>query len=477
MRKLVIGLEIHIQLNTKNKLFCQCPVAFGDTINTNTCPICLGYPGALPHMNQEAVRMGIELGLALKGNIQQHSYFERKNYFYPDLPKGYQITQHSAPLVKNGFLRIQHKKIRIEQIHLEEDTAKLTHEGNFVNLEVDFNRSGIPLLEVVTKPDIESPDEAVRFLTNLKKIVEYLGVSSGKMEEGALRCDVNISLSSTGKHPHYRIEVKNLNSFRSVYKSILFELARQEEFLNQHQKPISETRGFDDKTEETFLLRKKASAYDYRYFPEPDLLAIHISPEEIESIRNQLPELPAQARKRLMEKYGLSIIKANSISASRTLCSFFEQTNALYPDPKKIVNWLLTDFFKNLNKYNLTLLTQKMKPIHFASLLRILDSGSVSANHGKQILEIMMKEGLEPEQIIHSLHLIQENNPDVLDKWIDMALAKYPKEIRVYQSGKNNIIDMFVGEVLEISLGRANPVLVKSRLETRLMKKSTDKGR
>lgn len=421
--------------------------------------------------------MGIQLGLALHGTIQLRSLFERKNYFYPDLPKGYQITQHAFPLVKGAWLKIQHKKIRIEKIHIEEDSAKLIHEGDFKNIAIDYNRSGIPLLEVVTRPDFETPEQAVRFLTSLKQIVEYLGISSGKMEEGALRCDVNISLSTTGRQPNYRIEVKNLNSFRSVYKSILFELKRQEEFQDKHQKLVSETRGYDEKTESTYLLRKKANPYDYRYFPEPDIPPIHTTLENINLIRQQLPELPMQAKRRLMWQYGLSIKKANSITDSRELCRYFDQAMLKYRNTKNLVNWLLTDFFKILNRYNLTIQTQKMTPNQFASLLHLVDKGTLSGKQGKQVLEVVMREGSDPQAFIRSHHLEQENNPEILDQWIEIVLNKHPEKILVYQSGKNNIIDMFVGEVLEISLGKANPVLVKNRLEAKMMKKGSEEGR
>jgi len=477
MRKLLIGLEIHIQLATTKKLFCSCSSGFGYPPNTTVCPICMGYPGTLPVLNHEAVEMGIALGIALKGSVQEQSHFDRKNYFYPDLPKGYQITQFSSPLVKNAFLRIQHKKIRIERIHLEEDSAKIAHLDQSAEVLIDYNRSGIPLLEVVTKPDITSPDEAVRFLTNLKQIAEYIGISSGRMEEGALRCDVNISLSASGKKPNYRIEVKNLNSFKSAHKSILFELHRQEAYLNEHHRLVSETRGYDEKTEETYLLRKKVNAYDYRYFPEPDLLPIQVKLSTINRIGQQLPELPGKARRRLVEQYPISIKHAIILTDTKELSDFFEKTVSLYPHPKKVIDWLFTDFFKNLKKYDLTMKTQQLSPSMLASLLRILEEGRISRNQGKVILENLMKSGGDPETIIRTNQISQENNPELIDRWIQAVLLNHPNEIAVYQSGKNNIIDMFVGEVLDISLGKANPVLVKTRLEERLMKKGSEKGR
>jgi aspartyl-tRNA(Asn)/glutamyl-tRNA(Gln) amidotransferase subunit B len=455
----VIGLEIHIQLLTKSKMFCSCSTNYGDPPNSNICEICLGYPGTLPTVNKEALYMGIMLGLAVNCRINKLSNFYRKNYFYPDLPKGYQITQFDHPLSENGFLEVNNKKIRIRRIHLEEDAAKLFHKGRKVL--IDFNRCGIPLVELVTEPDISSPEEAEEFLKKLKEIVDFLGISTGKMEEGALRCDVNISLKNENGELGTKVEIKNLNSFKAVVKALEYEIVRQNELLSKNKTILAETMTFDEEKEITIPMRSKETLNDYRYFPEPDLLFLSIADEEIEKIRLNLPELPHSAYSRLIREYELSEKDAKTLISSKDILNFFDKSAKIYNNYKEIANWISSEVFKNLNKYKKSIKETPLSPENFVKMLILIKKGEISGKIGKTILEEMMLTGKKPEEIMEERDLIQISDVNDLISVIEEIIASNPKEVSIYRSGKKNIFGFFMGEAMKKTNGKANPNLLK----------------
>lgn len=464
----VIGLEIHIQLFTKSKMFCSCPTNYGASPNSNICEVCLGYPGTLPAINKEAVKMGIMLALSLNCKINNVSSFYRKNYFYPDLPKGYQITQFDLPLSENGLLSVEGKDIRIRRIHLEEDSAKLIHKED--EILIDFNRCGIPLIELVTEPDIASPEEAGEFLEKLKEIVDFLGISSGKMEEGALRCDVNVSLKNEKGEFGTKVEIKNLNSFKSVVKAIKFEMDRQNKLLEKGESILSETRAFNEENETTILMRSKETLNDYRYFPEPDLLLLSVKDSEIEEIRSTLPELPHNAYMRLIEKFGLSNEEAKLLISSKDILSFFDECSKLFSDYKAIVNWISSEVLKNLNKMKKSLKDIQLNPENFTKMLTLIKEGKISGKIGKTILEEMMITDKDPDDIIKEKGLIQLSDSDALESIIVEIITNNPKEVSMYRSGKKNLFGFFMGEAMKKTNGKANPVLLREIMLEKLEK-------
>jgi len=464
MSKPVIGLEIHIQLITRTKMFCSCSSNFGDLPNTNICPICLGYPGTLPVLNQSVVDMGIKLGLALHCKINTISDFSRKNYFYPDLPKGYQITQYNVPLAEKGFIETNEKKIRISRIHLEEDSAKMFHGEGMSETGIDFNRAGIPLLEVVTEPDIDNEVEAGEFLNKLLAIIEYLSISTGKMEEGALRCDVNVSMTKVNGKLGTRVEIKNLNSFRSVTKSIQYEIKRQTEILFLQKEIETETRSFDEKNDCTVSMRKKSGINDYRYFSDPDLGSLKIDPETIDSIKNNMPELPDEALKRLTTKQDLSFEDSRIIVSSLDLLHFFDSCYALYPNSKTLFNWIASTILKYGNQNNVSIAEMSLIPKFFIEILTLLDKEIISVKIGKTIMEEMIRSGKSPNQILAEEGLSQLSNEEYLLVLIHKLFDTYPKEVLQYKAGKTNLIDMFMGEIMTTTNGKANPGLLKELL-------------
>ncbi len=464
----VIGLEIHIQILTKSKMFCSCSTNYGASPNSNICEVCLGYPGTLPAINKEAIKMGIMLALSLNCKINNVSSFYRKNYFYPDLPKGYQITQFDLPLSENGLLSIEGKDIRIRRIHLEEDSAKLIHKEDAIL--IDFNRCGIPLIELVTEPDIASPEEAGEFLEKLKEIVDFLGISSGKMEEGALRCDVNVSLKNEKGEFGTKVEIKNLNSFKSVVKAIKFEMDRQNKLLEKGESILSETRAFNEENETTILMRSKETLNDYRYFPEPDLLLLSVKDNEIENIRSTLPELPHNAYMRLIEKFGLSNEEAKLLTSSKDILNFFDECSKLFSDYKAIVNWISSDVLKNLNKMKKSLKDVQLNPENFTKMLTLIKEGKISGKIGKTILEEIMITGKDPDDIIKENGLIQLSDSDALESIIVEIITNNPKEVSMYRSGKKNLFGFFMGEAMKKTNGKANPVLLREIMLEKLEK-------
>ena len=491
----IIGLEIHVQLNTKSKMFCSSPNNPDEREpNVNICEICSGQPGVLPVTNKEAVRKGILVGLALNCEIPEYSKFDRKNYFYPDLPKGYQISQYDQPIVGRGQSRTknshgQERTIRITRAHLEEDAGKLIHEGN-VTL-VDLNRAGVPLLEIVTEPDFRTPAEAKSFLQDLRNTVRYLGVSDADMEKGHMRCDANISLRAEGEGelPPYKIEIKNLNSFKAVEQGLHHEIARQTELLTAGEKLFNETRGWDDAKSVTVSQRTKEEAHDYRYFPEPDLPIMHFSREEIDKLRDELPELPAQKVERFQREYGLPVNDAEVLVNDRSLAAYFEEVvselaewMSSSPSPlaeegggegikkyaKQAVNWITGDFQALLKTANVSAADAKITPENLAELIKMIDKGEVSGAAGKKILAVMFEKGGDPSHIAEDEGLRQVSDIGAIETVVDQVIAENPNVVADFKAGKKQALGFLVGKVMAATGGKANPQIVNKLLEVKL---------
>jgi aspartyl-tRNA(Asn)/glutamyl-tRNA(Gln) amidotransferase subunit B len=456
-----IGLEIHVQLLTNSKMFCSCSTNYGDSPNANVCEICLGYPGILPSVNKTAIQMGIMFGLATNCNINEYSSFYRKNYFYPDLPKGYQITQFSKSLAENGFIDIGVRKIRIKKIHLEEDSAKLFHDAILENISIDFNRCGIPLVELVTEPDIKSPEEAYIFLEKIKLLVDYLQISTGKMEEGALRCDVNISLSQESDQLGTKVEIKNLNSFKSVVRALNYEIDRQNKILMNGEKIIQETRSYNESRDITISMRNKETVNDYRYFPEPDLKQIYINESNLDYLRKIIPETPEHAENRLIKKYNLSIQDAKLIISSKKILNFFDTCVSKYDNYKAITNWIGSEILKYLNKYSKSIDQVRLTPENLVKMISLIDDGVISGKIGKAIIEEMILEGTGVEEIIKDRCYIQLNNESEIMIIVKDILKDYKEEIETYRSGDKKVIDYFMGKAMKVTQGKANPKILK----------------
>jgi aspartyl-tRNA(Asn)/glutamyl-tRNA(Gln) amidotransferase subunit B len=474
----VIGLEVHSQLLTVSKMFCGCSREYaGASPNSNVCPICLGMPGVLPVINRRAVELTIMTGLALNCEIPEASKFDRKNYPYPDLVKGYQISQYDLPLTKEGWMDVEVDghvtRVGIERVHLEEDTARLVHgndsEGHAASF-ADMNRSGVPLMEIVSKPDIRSAAEARAYLQKLRAIVRALGVSTGNMDEGSFRCDANVSMRPVGQ-PEYgtKAEVKNMNSFRGVFHAIEFEIKRQTEVLSRGERVVQETRGWVDERGITVSQRSKEQAHDYRYFPEPDLPPMFVSREWVADLKAHLPELPDARRERYITQHGLTPYLAGQLTASAEVGELFERTLALYPDPRKVGNWIQTEVFRLLKDSGdddgtATLPT----PEHLAELLKLIDSGTINQSAAKQVFEEMFRSGEAPSAVVQTLGLTQVSNADELTRIIDEVIAANPKPVADYKGGKPSAAGRLVGEVMKATRGRANPGVVNELMRSRL---------
>jgi len=476
----VIGLEIHIQLNTRTKMFCSCKNDPREIFpNFNICPICLGHPGTLPVINEEAVKKTIKTGLALNCQIEKNSFFERKNYFYPDLPKGYQISQYQKPFCKDGFLKIGGKKIRIKRVHLEEDTAKLIHE-KFYSL-VDFNRAGIPLMELVTEPDITSAKEARKFAQELQLILRYLDVSKGEMEKGELRVEANISLKKDGKLGT-KVEIKNLNSFRAVEKALTYEIERQKKLLEKGENVIQETRGWDDFKEKTFSQREKEEAPDYRYFPEPDLPSLHIEDEFLEKIKTEIPELPWEKRKRFKREYQLEEKALEVFVFDKNLADFFEavmknfkkrKEKEFFELSKLSSNYLITDL-RGLSK-DISLFNEKflITPQNFAQLIFLIWEGKISSKIAKEVLSQMFSDGKSPFEIIEEKDLVQITDRKELEKVIQKVISENQKAVSDFKKGKQGALQFLIGKVMAETKGKANPKLTREILSQILANEDT----
>ncbi len=468
----VIGLEIHAQLLTRTKLFCGCLTRFGDPPNTHTCPVCLGLPGSLPVLNEEAVTYAIKLALAINAKVHLKSSFSRKNYFYPDLPKGYQITQYKEPIASNGYLEIgingQKKKIGIERINLEEDAGKSIHDGfpdSDQKTYLDFNRCGVPLLEIVGRPEISSPDEAVDFLSLLRTILQYLEICDGNMEEGSLRCDANLSIRKKGeKKLGVKTEIKNLNSFRFLQKALQYEIERQIKILESGQKVIQETRYWDSSKNLTVPMRTKEEAHDYRYFPEPDLPPLIITKDWVEKIKASLPELPHQKVTRFINQYQIPYQDAKILCMDKDLANYFEQTVEFTKLPKTTSNWILSEVLRYLKQLNKDITQFPIKPEELAELILLIEKKEISGKMAKEILPEMISAGKKASQIIKEKGLSQITDIEEIRKIAKRVIADNPKSFEQYKQGKTKVFGFFVGQVMKETRGKANPQLVNKIL-------------
>jgi aspartyl-tRNA(Asn)/glutamyl-tRNA(Gln) amidotransferase subunit B len=472
----VIGLEIHVELKTRSKIFCSCSNEFGAEPNTNVCPICSGFPGMLPVLNQQVVEYAIKAGLALNCEIADYCKFDRKNYFYPDLPKAYQISQFDLPICKKGYLDIEvdgvKKRIGITRAHLEEDAGKLVHQGTISSTPfslVDFNRSGVPLLEIVSEPDLRSSKEARAYMEKLRSLLLFAGVSDCKMEEGSLRCDANVSVRPYGqKTLGTRTEIKNLNSFRAVEKAIDFEVQRHIEAIEDGEELIQETRTWEEDQQITRSMRSKEEAHDYRYFPDPDLPPLRISREWVNDLRLSMPEMPEQARERIMDQFGLSAYDAGLLTLSPDLLAFFDECTHYYHDGKIIANWMMGEMSKLLNQKNLDIGQCRIRPAHMAEMLNLIDQGRISGKMAKEVFQVMFDTGSSPEAIIKERGMEQISDEATLEKIILEVIANNPGAVEDYRNGKKKATGFLVGQVMQATRGQANPALVNQILARKL---------
>ena len=468
----VIGLEVHAQLKTKTKIFCSCPTEFGAAPNDQVCQICVGMPGVLPVLNKQAVEHAIKAGLALNCEIAKTTKFDRKNYFYPDLPKGYQISQYDMPVCMSGHLMIDGKKIRIHRAHLEEDAGKLVHagaaglHGSDYSL-VDYNRSGVPLLEIVSEPDITSPEEAKNYLTELRNILRYIDVCDGNLEEGSFRCDANVSLRPVGqKELGTKAEIKNVNSFRAVQRAIQSEIERQSQILDEGGRVVQESRLWNEADGKTHSMRSKEEAHDYRYFPDPDLVPLAIESEWIAKVRATLPELPEEKRQRYVNSHGLSLDDAAVLAESKNLADFFDEALKLGANAKAAANWLIGPATAYINDNKLELITDtKLTPQNLTTLIAAIDSGKLGSTNAKKLLLDLLATGGDVDKLIDEKGLAQLSNEGELRTMVEDVLAKSQAQVEQYRSGKTKIRQFFFGEVMKISKGKANPEVTNKILD------------
>ncbi len=466
-----IGLEVHVQLDTQSKMFCSCSTRYGSPPNTQVCPVCLGYPGAMPVMNGEAIRLTVLTGLMIGSRISDYSKFDRKSYFYPDMPKNYQISQYDKPLCIGGSVDIEVegrvRTIGVTRIHLEEDVAKSMHFQSTSG--VDFNRAGVPLMEIVSEPDLASPDEAFAYLTAVKQILLYAGVSRCNLEEGNVRCDVNASVRPAGQTElGTKTEIKNMNTFRGVLHALRYEVDRQIEVLESGGTIVQETRRWDPDRGMTSSMRTKEDAHDYRYFPEPDLMPVVLSREQVEEWRSQLPELPRQRRERFMSQYGLPEYDAGVLVADKALSDYFEAAAALATNPKAISNWLMTEMLRLLSEQDLEIENVPLTPRALAALVSLVEKKTVNTTTAKEIFAELFEKGGDPDEIVRARGLAQVSDSGAIEEFVDQAMAENPKSVEDYRSGKKAAAQFLVGQVMRLSRGKANPQMVMKMLEEKL---------
>jgi len=480
----VIGLEVHAQLLTRSKIFCGCSAAFGAPPNSQTCPICLGMPGVLPVLNRRVVEFAIKTAVALQCEIAGGCRFARKNYFYPDMPKNYQISQYELPLARNGMLEFPvnglTKSVRIHRLHLEEDVGKLLHAGTFQTADsslVDFNRSGVPLMEIVSEPDIRNPEDAAEYLRQVRAIVVYLEVCDGNMEEGSLRCDANVSVRRAGTEElGVKAEVKNMNSFKHVQKALAYEIQRQVRVLEQGGRVVQETRLWDANQEQTFPMRSKEYAHDYRYFLEPDLVPVTIPQQWIDEIRETLPELPQERRARFVRQYTIPDYDAAVLTASKPLAGYYEEVVKAFPEPKTASNWVMVELLGLLNKDGREITDSPIPPAELAALLTMLNRGDISGKTAKMVFEKMYQTGKSAALIVQEEGLTQISDQDELLRIVDEVLAQHPGPVADYRKGKVQSFTFLVGAVMKASRGKANPKSVNELLQTRLERNAPGEG-
>jgi aspartyl-tRNA(Asn)/glutamyl-tRNA(Gln) amidotransferase subunit B len=469
----VIGLEVHAQLQTNTKIFCGCETKFGEDANTKTCPVCIGMPGVLPVLNKKAVEYAVKTGLATHCTISSFSRFARKNYFYPDLPKGYQISQYELPICEHGYVEIvvdgAIKRIGLTRIHLEEDAGKNLHTSEAGASLVDLNRAGTPLMEIVSEPDIRTPEEASEYLKKLRSILRYIEVSDADMEKGNFRCDANVSIRPKGaKEFGTRAEIKNVNSFKFVQKAIEYELKRQAQVLDEGGRVAQETRLFDSTKGVTFSMRSKEEAHDYRYFPEPDLVPIVVAKETIEQIDKTIPELPDAKRERFVKEYGLPEYDADMLTQGRSLASYYEETTKLSGQPKAVSNWIMGELMRLMNAENKEIEDCPLKPDLFAGMIKMIVDGVISTKIAKTVFEEMYKTGKDAQTVVKEQGLVQVSDTGAIEAIIDQVIKANPAQHADYKAGKDKLFVFFVGQVMKASKGKANPDVVNQLLKKKL---------
>jgi aspartyl-tRNA(Asn)/glutamyl-tRNA(Gln) amidotransferase subunit B len=471
--EVVIGVEVHAQLRTKSKMFCGCGITFGLSANSQTCPVCLGLPGTLPVINKVAVEMAVRAGLALNCTIGEQNRFARKNYFYPDLPKGYQISQYEAPICEHGWIEIAagdgKKRIRIRRAHLEEDAGKNVHETGTTGSCVDLNRAGTPLLEIVTEPDMRSADEVVAYLKGLRNVLMYLEVCDGNMDEGSFRCEPNLSLRPLGqKEFGTKVELKNINSFKFVKDAIEYEIKRQTKVLNERGQVQQETRLWNLDRGETAVMRSKEEAHDYRYFPDPDLVPLKLDKEWIERFRSSLPELPTVRAGRFVSEYGLPEYDAGVLTASKGIADYFEACAALFNQPKTVSNWVMGELTRELNNSGTEVSASPVSPDRLVSLLQMVEKGTISLKVAREIFPELYSSRKSPEQIVQEKGLTQVSDEGALETVIADVLTKNPSQVAQFKEGKQQVLGFLVGQVMKATGGKANPGKVNELLKKKL---------
>jgi len=469
----VIGLEVHAQLLTESKAFCGCSTKFGNEPNTNVCPICLGHPGVLPVLNKKVVEFSVLMGMATNCTINERSIFARKNYFYPDLPKGFQTSQYDEPICENGYLDITlkdgtDKRIGITRIHMEEDAGKLIHDQSFYTL-IDVNRCGVPLIEIVSEPDIRTPEEAYLYLTKIRQIVQYLGICDGNMEEGSLRCDANVSVRLKGeKKLGTKSEIKNMNSFRNVEKALAFEIDRQIEIIEDGGKIFQETLLWDADLNEAFPMRSKEEAHDYRYFPEPDLMPVFVDEVWKSAIAKEMPELPETRKERFIKEYSLPKYDAEILTQTKSIADYYEKVVSVTKDYKSASNWIMTDVLKIINEEKIDIKDFSIPPENLGELVNLIKAGTISGKIAKDVFPIMVKENKKPSIIVKEKNLVQLSDTSEIKNIIDKILSQNSNEVKEFLEGKDKVFGFFVGQVMRETKGKANPKIVNDLLKEKL---------
>ncbi len=465
--EVVIGFEVHVELSTCSKMFCPCSTEFGASPNTNICPICIGMPGTLPVINEKAIECAVKTGIAFNSDIARTCRFARKNYFYPDLPKNYQISQYEQPIIKGGYLEIGNKKINLTRIHLEEDAGKLIHSEEGENFSyIDYNRSGIPLIEIVTQPDITSPEEGEAFLLKLKQILKYLEVSDCNMEEGSLRCDANISVRKKGDEKFgVKVEIKNMNSFKAVRKALSYEEKRQISILNRGGKIQQETRLWNDKLQKTEIMRTKEEAHDYRYFPEPDLLPVEIDDEFINKVKEEIGQLPDDRKERIKLKYGLPIYDIDVLMSEKIIIDYFEECSKIFKNYKLISNWIMGEIMSLLKGKEIKFLFEKIPPVKFIDLLKMVEEGKITSTVGKNVLKEILKTGKFPSEIVKEKGLLQIGDEEFIENIVKQVIDENQKAVDDYKKGKEKVMGFLIGQVMKKTKGKVNSEVVEKTIK------------